>query len=234
MNILHKAVRLRIFKTKDLLIELGLLILLTLLISSCFFLEIFQAKAESEIILIAYTLIFAMGMIFGGAAVVSLTLKDKCSNRIEFFMAAKIALPELIAANSAEVFKLAAIAPLICFFAFYFSQDYSYEFFEITAFFLSTMAVVYNLIFILNLKSLYARKSKIYKNIIFLCTNLLILTVANFSTEICAALESLQIDLLYTIIALNLLISLILMITRRRELRKLSKERIIALKAEVI
>lgn len=224
MKKINKAATNYILKSKDTQVNILGMAFLAAIVSFMILKGLLSEKSESELILIMYMLILGMTIITANAMIIDLTVKDKMSNRLEFFLGSGIKLNDLIKTYSLQMFRIASVVPFILFLIFFNLINFEYNFGLMIFFYVSTVFLCYSEILFLNIYSLYATKNKLFKNIVFFGGFILIYLVGVFSENIVSFIETQGLDIMYIILIINLAIGLILTFISRNKLKELKNK----------
>lgn len=227
MKNLNKATSYCILKSKDTKFNFSIFLALFIFLTFALFKGFLGTKSEEEIMLVLYILILGMTLIMANSMIVDLTVKDKLKGRIEFFLGSAIQFEDILSSYSLQMLRISSIIPFFIFMIFYYLFDFSYSFLLVVLMYLTTVFLAYTEIYFLNVFSLTAKKNKLFKNIVFFASFLLIYLLGMFSKEIVGFFNGLGIDLLYFILGLNIILSLVLFIFARRKFKSLNNEKII-------
>ena len=232
MKNLNKASSYYILKSKDTRFNFLILIVLFAILSFALFKGALGDKSEAEIILILYILILGTTILMVNSMIVDLTVKDRLKGRIELFLGSGIKLEELVQAYGFQMLRLSSLVPFLIFMVFYYFIDFSYSFILVVLIYLTTVALAYAEIYFLNVFSFIAKNNKLFKNIIFFGSFLLIYLSGMFSEEIIGFFNDMKLDLLYVILALNVIVAGSLFVFAKQKLKKLTNEKIVQGKGE--
>ena len=227
MNNVKKASFNYMLKSKGNIITILTMLVLYILVCVGIYAGVFKTKSEQEMALIMYILILGITLLIANSLVLDLTVKDKLSNRIEFFLAANIKIKDLILAYSEQMLKMASVVPFMVFMTFYYFIDFEYSFMQIVILYMTTVALSYSEVLFLNTYTFYAQKNKLFKNIIIFGTFLIIYLSGMFSKELIALVEKFGLDILYVIIGFNLILSSVLYLVSRKKIKELNNELLI-------
>ena len=227
MNNVKKASFNYMLKSKGNIITILTMLVLYILVCVGIYAGVFKTKSEQEMALIMYILILGITLLIANSLVLDLTVKDKLSNRIEFFLAANIKIKDLILAYSEQMLKMASFVPFMVFMTFYYFIDFEYSFMQIVILYMTTVALSYSEVLFLNTYTFYAQKNKLFKNVIIFGTFLIIYLSGMFSKELIALVEKFGLDILYVIIGFNLILSSVLYLVSRKKIKELNNELLI-------
>ncbi|MGI6462188.1 MAG: hypothetical protein ACOX04_00950 [Candidatus Scatomorpha sp.] len=227
MNNVKKASFNYMLKSKGNIITILTMLVLYILVCVGIYAGVFKTKSEQEMALIMYILILGITLLIANSLVLDLTVKDKLSNRIEFFLAANIKIKDLILAYSEQMLKMASFVPFMVFMTFYYFIDFEYSFMQIVILYMTTVALSYSEVLFLNTYTFYAQKNKLFKNVIIFGTFLIIYLSGMFSKELIALVEQFGLDIIYVIIGFNLILSSVLYLVSRKKIKDLNNELLI-------
>lgn len=227
MNNVKKASFNYMLKSKGNIITILTMLVLYILVCVGIYAGVFKTKSEQEMALIMYILILGITLLIANSLVLDLTVKDKLSNRIEFFLAANIKIKDLILAYSEQMLKMASFVPFMVFMTFYYFIDFEYSFMQIVILYMTTVALSYSEVLFLNTYTFYAQKNKLFKNVIIFGTFLIIYLSGMFSKELIALVEQFGLDIIYVIIGFNLILSSVLYLVSRKKIKELNNELLI-------
>ena len=226
---LNKATRYLIFRDREVTINTVLFTLLALAYLFTLHKFLFRARGEDFIILMTYALILGFGIIGSNTILVNLSLRDKLSGRLEFLLGTGLHVREIIRAYSIENWRLSSLASFIIFFGTYVICDLGKSF---IALYLTCLILHYFLILTLNIRAMYRKNFKFFKNIVFFSTSLMIYILGNFSEKIIKFLGLINVDLSLFLILTNVIIGLLLGLYSFYQLRKLENENVMEVSSE--
>lgn len=199
---LNKAARYIIFRDREVTINTILFFLLALFYLFALYNFLFRSRGEDFIILMTYVLILGFGIIGSNTILVNLSLRDKLSGRLEFLLGTGLDVRELIRTYSIENWRLSFLPSFIIFFGTYVICNLGKSFIAI---YLTCLILHYFLILTLNIRAMYRKNFKFFKNIVFFTTSLMIYLLGNFSGKILNFLEKINLDVSISIIIINTL-----------------------------
>lgn len=226
---LNKATRYLIFRDREVTINTVLFTLLALAYLFTLHKFLFRARGEDFIILMTYALILGFGIIGSNTILVNLSLRDKLSGRLEFLLGTGLDVREIIKAYSIENWRLSSLPSFIIFFGTYVICDLDKSF---IALYLTCLILHYFLILTLNIRAMYRKNFKFFKNIVFFSTSLMIYLLGNFSGRILKFLDLINLDLSLFLILANVIIGLGLGLYSFYQLKKMDNENVMEVKAE--
>lgn len=226
---INKATRYIIFRDREVTINTILFFLLALFYLFALYNFLFRARGEDFIILMTYVLILGFGIIGSNTILVNLSLKDKLSGRLEFLLGTGLDVRELIRTYSIENWRLSSLPSFIIFFGTYVICNLGKSFIAI---YLTCLILHYFLILTLNIRAMYRKNFKFFKNIVFFTTSLMIYLLGNFSGKILNFLEKINLDVSISIIIINTLATIFLALYSLYELRRMDNESVMEVKSE--
>lgn len=226
---LNKATRYIIFRDKEVTINTILFFLLALFYLYVLYKFLFRARGEDFIILMTYALILGFGIIGSNTILVNLSLRDKLSGRLEFLLGTGLHVREIIKAYSIENWRLSSLASFIIFFGTYVICDLDKSFIVL---YLTCLSLHYFLILTLNIKAMYRKNFKFFKNIVFFTTSLGIYLLGNFSGRILNFLGSINLDLNIFLILVNVILGLGLGVYSLYQYKKMDNEKVMEVSSE--
>lgn len=184
MNNIKKAVFYIIFKSKSTIFNmLGVGVLGTLMLV-VFQQDQFYSKGTDYLILVFFVVLLGCTLLQANSIIIDLTVKDKMSKRMEFFLASGIDLKFIIKAYTIQILKASIIIPFIIFVLGYYLIDFKISFFGIIAFFISTVIMSYTEVLFFNTITFSVEKYKLFKNMVFFGNFFLIYISAMCANEI--------------------------------------------------
>ena len=186
---LNKAARYIIFRDKEVTINTILFYLLAFAYLFILYKFLFRVRGEDFIILMTFALILGFGIIGSNTILVNLSLRDKLSGRLEFLLGTGLDVREIIKAYSIENWRISSLPSFIIFFGTYVICNLGKSF---TAIYLTCLILHYFLILTLNIRAMYRKNFKFFKNIVFFTTSLMIYLLGNFSGKILNFLEKIS------------------------------------------
>ena len=234
MKNLNKATIYCILRSRDTIINLGGMMIVFVLIAFGLYSGFLQQKSPQELILFMYVLILGMTLVVANSMIIDLTVKDKLSNRLEFFISSGISIKNIINVYTIQMLRIASIIPFLVFLVFYQSVDFKYDFLVMIIFYVTTVILAYGEIYFFNTFSFSAKKNKLFKNIIFFGTFFGIYMTGMFSRKIVEFAENLKIDIVNSIIILNVCVFVILIILGKSKIKALNNEKVLNMKGEWI
>lgn len=226
---INKATRYIIFRDREVIINTVLFSLLALAYLFALYNFLFRARGDGFIILLAYAFILGFGIIGSNTIFVNLSLRDKLSGRLEFLLGTGLDVRELIRTYSIENWRLSSFPSFIIFFGTYVICNLGKSFIAI---YLTCLILHYFLILTLNIRAMYRKNFKFFKNIVFFTTSLMIYLLGDFSGKILNFLEKINLDVSISIIIINILATIFLALYSLYELRRMDNESVMEVKSE--
>ena len=226
---LNKAARYIIFRDKEVTINTILFYLLAFAYLFILYKFLFRVRGEDFIILMTFALILGFGIIGSNTILVNLSLRDKLSGRLEFLLGTGLDVREIIKAYSIENWRISSLPSFIIFFGTYVICNLGKSF---TAIYLTCLILHYFLILTLNIRAMYRKNFKFFKNIVFFTTSLMIYLLGNFSGKILNFLEKINLDVSISIIIINILSTIFLALYSLYERRRIDNESVMEVKSE--
>ena len=226
---LNKAARYIISRDKEVTINTILFSLLAFAYLFILYKFLFRVRGEDFIILMTFALILGFGIIGSNTILVNLSLRDKLSGRLEFLLGTGLDVKEIIKAYSIENWRISSLPSFIIFFGTYVICNLGKSFIAI---YLTCLILHYFLILTLNIRAMYRKNFKFFKNIVFFTTSLMIYLLGNFSGKILNFLEKINLDVSISIIIINILATIFLALYSLYELKRMDNESVMEVKSE--
>ncbi|MCI5643339.1 MAG: beta-carotene 15,15'-monooxygenase [Peptoniphilus sp.] len=226
MNI-NKACRYYLFRDKDIILNIIVCMIIVLGFSFLLYKNVFESKSTSYVLLMLYVLIVGLTQITANSMIINLTVKDKLNKRIEFIIASGINIKNIIRAYTIEMWRISSILPFFLFFFTYYLYDFKKDFKWIVGIYISTVIMLYFEILFLNIFSLSRKNFKFFKNLVFFGTTLFIYIVGSFSNKILNLLDKYDVNLIYLIVGINIILLLTFGIFSIINLARINNESII-------
>lgn len=223
----NKAARNYLLKNKDTL--LNAIIFLVFSIPATFLVQsdILAARGENYQLYLMYLLILGISFIQGSSMVVDLTVKDRLSKRLEFYLASGGNVKEILKAYSLVMFRIAAIIPFFIFMACFYMIDWDVPFMKIVLIYVTTSIVSYLGIYLLNTLVLSIKRFKLFKNILFFSNFLIFFLGTNLGPTLLDSDIFNVLSLDTAILFFNLIIGVLLMMTTLGKIKHVNNEDII-------
>ena len=159
--------------------------------------------------------------------VVNLTAKDKLNKRIEFILASGFDIKDIIKSYTKEMWVISSIPSFVLFFMTYLIYDFKIDFKLIFAVYISLVIMLYFEVLLFNIISLYQKNFKFFKNLVFFISSLLIYLVASFSKHIIEFIDKHNVNLVYVLFGINIVLLIIFASFSIIKYKKLSNEAVI-------
>lgn len=224
---IKKACRSYLFRDMDTRLSILLSGLLVLGLNFLLYKGAFSSRSRSYLLLMVYVLIVGLTQITANSMVMNLTVKDKLSKRMEFILASGMEVQSVIKAYTLEMWRISSLVPFILFFTSYLQEGLGGDFKWILGIYLSSQAMLYFGILLLNILGLSRKNFKFFKNLVFFGTTLAIYLVGNFSTPILSFLEAHHFKLTYVLLGINLFLGLVFGALSMVNLGRMTNESII-------
>lgn len=212
-------------------IDVRLNIILTLLIAIGFnfllYKNVFASRGDYYVILMLYVFILGFSIIGSNAMVVNLTAKDKLNKRIEFMLASGLDIKDIIKSYTKEMWVISSIPSFVLFFITYALYDFKIDFKLIFAVYVSLVIMLYFEILLFNIISLYQKNFKFFKNLVFFASSFLIYLVASFSKHIVEFIDKHNVNLIYVLLGINIVLLMIFASLSIIKYKNLSNEAVI-------
>lgn len=216
-----------LLKSKDTIINLIIVLILGSAIAYLLQTETMAIRGEEYQIFILYILLLGMTLILENAMIVDLTLKDKLSKRLEFFLASGIKLKDLIMAYTIQMFRISGVIPFLLFMFSFYMIDWKTELMKIALVYISTLILCYAEVLLLNTFVLTVKRFKLFKNIVFFGNFLLIYLSTTIAPTIIDMVNRIGLSLPIVIIIFNALISFMMLASVYFRFKKLDNEVVI-------
>ena len=226
---LNKAVSSMIWHSRDYRFNS----LLALIFSGVFYLGVYHFSqipgrlGRDPLLLLIWALMLGIGLLLGSSMVVDVTVKDKLSHRLDFFLASGIDIKPLILAYSLQMCRFSMLIPFALLMAFVFLPAFELGFLAILGLFGSTAILVFMTILYFNVLVLGQKHLKFVKYLLFITLNLLIYGVGSVSNQFLQFLANHHIELSSLVLGLNVCLTLVLAGLLALKWRHLSKEGVI-------
>lgn len=223
----NKACRKYLLKDTDVRLNIILTLLIAIGFNFLLYKNVFASRGDAYVLLMLYVFILGFTIIGSNAMVVNLTAKDKLNKRIEFILASGFDIKDIIRSYTKEMWVISSIPSLVLFFMTYVIYDFKIDFKLIFAVYISLFIMLYFEILLFNIISLYQKNFKFFKNLVFFVSSLLIYLVASFSKHIIEFIEKHNINLVYVLLGINIVLIIIFASLSIIKYKKLSNEAII-------
>lgn len=232
MKNINKSATYLLLRSKDTLINLFVIGILSIICIIVFSMGFLDYKSVSEKILILYVLVLGTTIIVSNSMIIELSVKDKLSNRLEFFLASGINFKDLILSYSVQMLRISSVIPFILFVLGYYFLDSKNNFIFMIFIYLTTVSFAFAEILLLNIFSFTAKKFKLFKNVVIFGTFFLIYVLGMFSTKIVTIINKIGLDVELVIILMNIVFTLIIVALSIVNLKPLDNENLAIQKGE--
>ncbi|MFN0603882.1 hypothetical protein [Facklamia hominis] len=190
--------------------------LLALIFSGVFYLGVYHFSqipgrlGRDPLLLLIWALMLGIGLLLGSSMVVDVTVKDKLSHRLDFFLASGIDIKSLILAYSLQMCRFSMVIPFALLMAFVFLPVFEMGFISIVGLFGSTAILVFVTLLYFNVLVLEQKHLKFVKYLLFITVNLLIYGVGSVSNQFLQFLANHHIALSSLVLLVNVSLTLVL------------------------
>ena len=224
---INKACRKYLLKDTDVRLNIVLTLLIAIVFNFLLYKNVFASRGDYYILLMLYVFIIGFTIIGSNAMVVNLTAKDKLNKRIEFILASGFDIKDIIKSYTKEMWVISSIPSFVLFFMTYLIYDFKIDFKLIFAVYISLVIMLYFEVLLFNIISLYQKNFKFFKNLVFFASSLLIYLVASFSKHIIEFIDKNNVNLVYVLLGINIVLLIIFASFSIIKYKKLSNEAVI-------
>lgn len=224
---INKACRKYLLKDTDVRLNIVLTLLIAIVFNFLLYKNVFASRGDYYILLMLYVFIIGFTIIGSNAMVVNLTAKDKLNKRIEFILASRFDIKDIIKSYTKEMWVISSIPSFVLFFMTYLIYDFKIDFKLIFAVYISLILMLYFEVLLFNIISLYQKNFKFFKNLVFFVSSLLIYLVASFSKHIIEFIDKHNVNLVYVLLGINIVLLIIFASFSIIKYKKLSNEAVI-------
>lgn len=224
---INKACRKYLLKDTDVRLNIVLTLLIAIVFNFLLYKNVFASRGDYYILLMLYVFIIGFTIIGSNAMVVNLTAKDKLNKRIEFILASGFDIKDIIKSYTKEMWVISSIPSFVLFFMTYLIYDFKIDFKLIFAVYISLILMLYFEVLLFNIISLYQKNFKFFKNLVFFVSSLLIYLVASFSKHIIEFIDKHNVNLVYVLLGINIVLLIIFASFSIIKYKKLSNEAVI-------
>lgn len=224
---INKACRKYLLKDTDVRLNIVLTLLIAIVFNFLLYKNVFASRGDYYILLTLYVFIIGFTIIGSNAMVVNLTAKDKLNKRIEFILASGFDIKDIIKSYTKEMWVISSIPSFVLFFMTYLIYDFKIDFKLIFAVYISLILMLYFEVLLFNIISLYQKNFKFFKNLVFFVSSLLIYLVASFSKHIIEFIDKHNVNLVYVLLGINIVLLIIFASFSIIKYKKLSNEAVI-------
>lgn len=224
---INKACRKYLLKDTDVRLNIILTLLIAIGFNFLLYKNVFASRGDYYVLLMLYVFILGFSIIGSNAMVVNLTAKDKLNKRIEFILASGFDIKDIIKSYTKEMWVISSIPSFVLFFMTYVIYDFKIDFKLIFAVYISITLMLYFEVLLFNIISLYQKNFKFFKNLVFFASSILIYLVASFSKHIIEFIDKHNLNLVYILLGINIVLLIIFASLSIIKYRKLSNESVI-------
>lgn len=224
---INKACRKYLLKDTDVRLNIILTLLIAIVFNFLLYKNVFASRGDVYVLLMLYVFILGFSIIGSNAMVVNLTAKDKLNKRIEFILASGFDIKDIIRSYTKEMWVISSIPSFVLFFMTYIVYDFKIDFKLIFAVYISLTMMLYFEVLLFNIISLYQKNFKFFKNLVFFVSSLLIYLVASFSNHIIEFIDKHNLNLVYVLLGINIVLLMIFVSFSIIKYKKLSNEAVI-------
>lgn len=224
---INKACRKYLLKDTDVRLNIVLTLLIAIVFNFLLYKNVFASRGDYYVLLMLYVFILGFSIIGSNAMVVNLTAKDKLNKRIEFILASGFDIKDIIKSYTKEMWVISSIPSFVLFFMTYLIYDFKIDFKLIFAVYISLVIMLYFEVLLFNIISLYQKNFKFFKNLVFFISSLLIYLVASFSKHIIEFIDKHNVNLVYVLFGINIVLLIIFASFSIIKYKKLSNEAVI-------
>lgn len=224
---INKACRKYLLKDTDVRLNIVLTLLIAIVFNFLLYKNVFASRGDYYILLMLYVFILGFTIIGSNAMVVNLTAKDKLNKRIEFILASGFDIKDIIKSYTKKMWVISSISSFVLFFMTYLIYDFKIDFKLVFAVYISLILMLYFEVLLFNIISLYQKNFKFFKNLVFFVSSLLIYLVASFSKHIIEFIDKHNLNLVYILLGINIVLLIIFASLSLIKYRNLSNESVI-------
>lgn len=224
---INKACRKYLLKDTDVRLNIILTLLIAIVFNFLLYKNVFASRGDAYVLLMLYVFILGFSIIGSNAMVVNLTAKDKLNKRIEFILASGFDIKDIIRSYTKEMWVISSIPSFVLFFMTYIVYDFKIDYKLIFAVYISLTMMLYFEVLLFNIISLYQKNFKFFKNLVFFVSSLLIYLVASFSKHIIEFIDKHNLNLVYVLLGINIVLLMIFVSFSIIKYKKLSNEAVI-------
>lgn len=224
---INKACRKYLLKDTDVRLNIILTLLIAIVFNFLLYKNVFVSRGDAYVLLMLYVFILGFSIIGSNAMVVNLTAKDKLNKRIEFILASGFDIKDIIKSYTKEMWVISSIPSFVLFFMTYLIYDFKIDFKLVFAVYISLTLMLYFEVLLFNIISLYQKNFKFFKNLVFFASSILIYLVASFSKHIIEFIDKHNLNLVYILLGINIVLLIIFASLSLIKYRNLSNESVI-------
>ena len=224
---INKACRKYLLKDTDVRLNIILTLLIAIVFNFLLYKNVFVSRGDAYVLLMLYVFILGFSIIGSNSMVVNLTAKDKLNKRIEFILASGFDIKDIIKSYTKEMWVISSIPSFVLFFMTYLIYDFKIDFKLVFAVYISLILMLYFEVLLFNIISLYQKNFKFFKNLVFFASSILIYLVASFSKHIIEFIDKHNLNLVYILLGINIVLLIIFASLSLIKYRNLSNESVI-------
>lgn len=224
---INKACRKYLLKDTDVRLNIILTLLIAIVFNFLLYKNVFVSRGDSYVLLMLYVFILGFSIIGSNSMVVNLTAKDKLNKRIEFILASGFDIKDIIKSYTKEMWVISSIPSFVLFFMTYLIYDFKIDFKLVFAVYISLILMLYFEVLLFNIISLYQKNFKFFKNLVFFASSILIYLVASSSKHIIEFIDKHNVNLVYVLLGINIVLLIIFASFSIIKYKKLSNEAVI-------
>ena len=224
---INKACRKYLSKDTDVRLNIILTLLIAIVFNFLLYKNVFVSRGDAYVLLMLYVFILGFSIIGSNSMVVNLTAKDKLNKRIEFILASGFDIKDIIKSYTEEMWVISSIPSFVLFFMTYLIYDFKIDFKLVFAVYISLILMLYFEVLLFNIISLYQKNFKFFKNLVFFASSILIYLVASFSKHIIEFIDKHNLNLVYILLGINIVLLIIFASLSLIKYRNLSNESVI-------
>lgn len=224
---INKACRKYLLKDTDVRLTIILTLLIAIGFNFLLYKNVFVSRGDAYVLLMLYVFILGFSIIGSNSMVVNLTAKDKLNKRIEFILASGFDIKDIIKSYTKEMWVISSIPSFVLFFMTYSLYNFKIDFKLVFAVYISLTLMLYFEVLLFNIISLYQKNFKFFKNLVFFVSTLLIYLVASFSKHIIEFIDKHNLNLVYILLGINIVLLIIFASFSIIKYKKLSNEAVI-------
>ena len=224
---INKACRKYLLKDTDVRLNIILTLLIAIVFNFLLYKNVFVSRGDAYVLLMLYVFILGFSIIGSNSMVVNLTAKDKLNKRIEFILASGFDIKNIIKSYTKEMWVISSIPSFVLFFMTYLIYDFKIDFKLVFAVYISLILMLYFEVLLFNIISLYQKNFKFFKNLVFFASSILIYLVASSSKHIIEFIDKHNVNLVYVLLGINIVLLMIFASFSIIKYKKLSNEAVI-------
>lgn len=225
MNRLSKGSFNYLIKSKDTIFSCLSVIVFGVLLLAVIYFGDFNDNINYRLF-ISYILLLSLTVLQSNSMITDLTLKDKMSSRLEFFLSSGFKLKEIVVAYSFQMMFISMVIPLLFFVFIIANINYSVSYVQIFFLMFTTLVLCFLVILFMNIISLTIKRIDNFKSILFFTTFLIIYLLGQFSSSIVNIISNNSWSIMKILTLLNIVLIVIMSIIILNKLKKIDYESI--------